>query len=314
MKRILLISTRYFDYPEKIKREFISNGMKCDLVYETPIFYKFLKQLGLKKVCDYFYFVYVNLFYFLVKNKDYYNEVVIIRCENISNKLLSKISSFNGRKTLYEWDSYNNLSRFEEISSFCDRVLTFDLNDAKNFDIQYKSLFFCKEYYSSKGQDKLYDVCFVGSWHKDRNLIVNSFKKECEQKKLVFHAHLYMSFLLYLKLFILRKDRPKFNEVTFRSLSDKDILTLYHSSKYILDIHSATQSGFTMRTFEALAAGCCLITTNNSVLKSNFFDSCFLLSRESCHLDMTELNQLNPVNEAFLKEYSLKNWVLTLFD
>ena len=71
------------------------------------------------------------------------------------------------------------------------------------------------------------------------------------------------------KLFLKGKYIPG---VKHKYLTHKEIIELYKRSKTVIDYPMEIQSGFTMRTFETLGCGLKLITTNERVKTTDFYD------------------------------------------
>ncbi len=59
--------------------------------------------------------------------------------------------------------------------------------------------------------------------------------------------------------------------ITFISVDKKEWQDILSRTKIVIDLSHPLQTGLTMRTFEALASGCHLLTTNTNIRFEDFF-------------------------------------------
>jgi hypothetical protein len=88
------------------------------------------------------------------------------------------------------------------------------------------------------------------------------------------------------------------------------------SCQAVLDIHHPGQSGLTMRTFEVLASGKKLITTNENVRNHDFYDPTLIsiIDRNNpiINLNFLELES-KVISQSFFSMYSCKGWLTEIF-
>jgi hypothetical protein len=80
----------------------------------------------------------------------------------------------------------------------------------------------------------------------------------------------------------------------------------------VLDIHHQCQSGLTMRTFEVLAMGKKLITTNALVQAEPFFDDRWVLVVDRGDPVIPKdflITDPPPLWSGFVDRYSIKGWL-----
>lgn len=309
MKNTLLITTRFFEYPKHIKKSIISEGYSCDHFYDSPILYRFFKQLKLGAILNIVYWYFITRFFLDGK----YDKIILIRCEELPHSIIKRLKSYSDKVILYEWDSINNLTNAKKIINVSTDVYSFDYSDCNEFGFSYKSLFYIDAFYLDTETIRDIDVFFIGTWHGDRNKIIKSFREECVKSSVKFYSYLYLNPFLYLKLCILGREKPKLNEIKFRQLSKNKLVKMYHRSRSVLDIHSVTQSGLTMRTFEAIASGCKVITTNKNIsFESNLDGMYIIIPREINEFDATKFFTLVSEKHSIPKSYSLKFWIVSL--
>jgi hypothetical protein len=109
-------------------------------------------------------------------------------------------------------------------------------------------------------------------------------------------------------------------DVAFTPLSRPQIAEIFRRSHAVLDVQRGGQHGLTMRTFEVLASGAILVTTNEAVRLEPFFspDHIVLITSDPGLLDAGEiadtLDGLTRPNTApaGFEAYSLEAWVARL--
>lgn len=241
-------------------------------------------------------------------SEDFFDIIFVIRGDSLP-KIQNYIKQFKAeRKILYEWDSLKNFDYSLFIELF-DTVKTFDMEDAKEKNLGYLPLFYSKNSFVSERKN---DVLFIGIWHSDRYQLLIKFyhilKKA--QKRVCFK--LYYKWYYYIPFIILRKIKS-FRFYTPKMISRKKVESLYRSSKAVLDLSHPNQTGFTMRTIEALGNGCKLITTNKNIASASFYnnDNVFIFDR-SKEINTSAL--LDFLDKPFVQNFEIEkqeinNWV-----
>lgn len=309
VKNVLLITTRFFEYPKNIKDSIIREGCSCDHFYDSPLFYRFFKQIKLGYLFNILYWFFITKFFILKK----YERIILIRCEEFPEPMIKKLENYSDKIILYEWDSINNLANAKKLIDISTDVYSFDYTDCNKYGFKYKSLFYIDDFYHESDLVRDIDVFFIGTWHGDRNRVISDFRQECAKSNINFYSYLYLNPLLYLKLCILGREKPKINEVMFKKLPRNELIKMYHRSRSVLDIHSITQSGLTMRTFEAIASGCKVITTNNNIALEPGLNGMYtIIPRELNKFDSINFFTLISKKHVIPNSYSLKYWIVSL--
>lgn len=241
-------------------------------------------------------------------SEDFFNIILIIRGHSLS-KIQYQIKNFKAeRKILYEWDSLRNFNYFPYIYLF-DTVRTFDSKDAKENDFKYLPLFYTKK---KLKHERNIDMLFVGIWHSDRyQLLVHFYHLLTKAHKKVYFK-LYYKWYFYIPFVILRKIKT-FKFYTPKIISRRKIENLYGSSKAVLDLSHPEQTGFTMRTIEALGNECKLVTTNKNIESALFYNenNVFIFDRTK---EIDKKSLLEFLNKPFVKNSEIErceinNWV-----
>jgi hypothetical protein len=222
---------------------------------------------------------------------------------------------------MYMWDSIKNRKHTLEFVPFCDRVFTFDANDAELNGFAFKPLFYLDSYSKIRqGSHPIkYDICFMGTLHSDRYAIAKEVKEWCDSQGLRCFFYFFSQnwILYYFNKLIGRGLTAPRSEVSFVKMSTMEVVEIVASSRVVLDIQHPKQTGLTMRTLETVGSGKKLITTNDEIFKYDFYE------RDN----ITWINRLNPsenldinffrtdftvVSEEIIKNYEIGNWLLDL--
>jgi hypothetical protein len=99
----------------------------------------------------------------------------------------------------------------------------------------------------------------------------------------------------------------------FEPLTKYEVQSLFSDSFAILDIEHPRQTGLTMRTFEAMGAGKKLVTTNERVKNTDFYNSenILVIERDSVPSIPSSffLTPYVPPSDSILKKYSINGWL-----
>ena len=104
-------------------------------------------------------------------------------------------------------------------------------------------------------------------------------------------------------------------DVSFKSLSLEETYKMYSRSRIIVDYTHPNQTGFTMRTIEALGNKCKLVTNNKLIKNADFYNPHNVYVYEGTHveipIDFTD-SEYEEVDEKLYQYYSLNGWLNTL--
>lgn len=323
-KNVLLISVKFFNYEGLIRKQLEIMGAHVDLFDERPSNSFFSKAIiRIKKEM---YAVQINQHFRGIIERirsTKYDYFLLIKGEATPKFFLDFLKSNNpGIKFIfYTYDSFKNNSNGLAILSYFDKKFTFDSQDALQYKLSFRPLFFAEDYgsLSETNNDFVNDLAFIGTAHSDRYLISEKANDWCKQHRLkMFTFYFSPSKILFRFKKMVDKDFKNFdfNKISFQSLSHDEIIGLYKQSKVILDINHPGQNGLTMRTFEALGAGRKLITTNAKIKSYPFYDpqNIYIMERGDIKFDerffKTEFKQIDiEIRESM----SLKGWVSEIF-
>jgi hypothetical protein len=248
----------------------------------------------------------------------------LVNPETIDVKKIDKIKQMhkNIKIFTYMWDSVKNKKKSLSLLNVSDRFFTFDLND-KSIDkkIEFLPLFYIRDYenISDEKNNLTYDVTFIGTVHSDRYKIIKQLEEQLKHHNLKTFSYFYSpSKILFLLQKLFKKDfrTIRWSDVSFQSLSKKDVVEIIKQSKAVVDIQHPLQSGLTMRTMEILGAKRKLLTTNQNIKDYDFFDenNIYILDRNSLNVNVDFFNlPYNGLSKHTYQKYSITQWLRFIF-
>jgi hypothetical protein len=202
-----------------------------------------------------------------------FDTVVVVKSEGVSVAILDLLRRRlpNAAFHAYLFDSVRNYPRVLAKLHCFDRVLSFDPADcAERPGWIYRPLFAADCYWrvESRGAGSVYSL---GSFHPERARVLSRFVQRSMAAG-IDGAH---DLLFRGWIDSLRSTRVRMGShvrIMHAPISADEAARRFGEHAAILDIHHPAQSGLTLRTFEALASGRNLITTNPAVRDHEFFD------------------------------------------
>lgn len=319
MKKILLFTPRYFEYQNIIVNRLRQLGNDVIWYDDRPSQSIFKKSI--LRVAPFFLSGEVNRYFdsILRKNKGIkYDLVLVILGQCFTEKILQKfkLNFPNAKFILYMRDSIKNFPNTLKIMHCFDICYSFDPDDCERYDFNFLPLFYS---YSGNSfhfnESTYYDVSCICTIKKGKYLKLTKIKEACD---LIFQRNYFYFYiqswlvLLYLKLTCAEFKNTKFKNFKFKKLSYIDNLNIIGNSKIVIDVQMSNQSGLTMRTFETLALGKKLITTNDNIKKYDFYDKrlIYVLPKDMT-IDFNDefFKSAYQVDKNFMEKYSLDTWL-----
>ena len=202
-----------------------------------------------------------------------FDVVIAVGGEGLAPRAVSFLRALNPRARfiLYLFDSVANSPRcLPRVAAF-DEVVSFDRADCESRPgWRYRPLFATEEYWQ-RGPVGCRGVCFVGSYHAERIMVLRRWIAACHDRGIpgeyAVATRGWPDRLRWrpnrLDAGISRLGRP---------LSANECIAIYRAYGVVFDVHHPRQTGLTMRTLEALACGCRLVTTNPMIMRETFYD------------------------------------------
>ncbi len=278
-KCVLIFCPTFFGYEKRIENAFRDAGFDVSLYDERPN-NGFICKTALRLNLKFYKPVVTKYVANIIKdNSDKkFDYVVVVKSEAITETEVSLLRKAypEAKFILYFWDSVANVPDGEKKMSLYDRVVSFDPNDAKKYNLPFLSVPYGKEYLRSENTESYeYDVAFIGTAHSVRPRVVKQIKKQCEQMGKSCFTYFYSPHIL---VFLLNKFTNKdykyisFKEINFKPLSTERVCEIYAKSRCVLDIEHPKQNGTTTRPVEMLPMRKKIITTNAYVKNFSFYN------------------------------------------
>ncbi|RNL56912.1 CgeB family protein [Pedobacter jejuensis] len=319
-KSILLLSPKFFNYEIEIVNALKVAGASVVWIDERPSNTFFTKAI-----------IRLNKNFLKRKIKNYYNSVLkqisdkqkhfdfifIISPETLTPTILTSIKTqyLNAKVILYMWDSFKNKGALE-LLPLVDRAISFDKNDAQQYDLSFRALFYI-DAYKKQSIAFRYDLLFTGTAHSDRYNFVKRLVAKIPELNVKLFFYLSSKKLFWAKKLSDKEFKSiKLSDISFIPLNHKTTADLVHRSKIILDINHPNQVGLTMRTLETLGAQKKLITTNSDIVNYDFYNenNFLLIDRENPVMPNTFINsEYVPTESELLIKYSIHGWVCDVF-
>lgn len=218
----------------------------------------------------------------------------------------------------FHWSSIKmyNILPYRE---FFTKVISFDSADCEKYGFEYYPLFYLHDFgKSNHAIEKQFDVSFIGTGYSAgrlsfMNRLVEIIKEEDLKAFLYFYTP---GMIKSLKLKI--KNSKISNYCYWQQLSINEVINVSKKSIAVIDHPMSIQTGLTIRTFETLAAGNHLFTTNTAIVNEPFYSPKRITVIDS---------NLNGVNKSTLEikesdqswqdsftQYRIDNWVKKVID
>ncbi len=248
--------------------------------------------------------------------------VFVVKGEGLSPKFLRYLKNHypSARMVLYLWDSIENCKHIHSKFPYFDDIASFDPLDCQNNKVfKYRPLFFLDKYLERNLTLSAKGVFFIGTLNGDRPKVISNILKAWEIP-VQFDYYLFVRNRLELKLRMLVDKSFQIldqNRLIFEPMKSTSIVEKYNKCCAVLDIEHQNQAGLTMRTFEVLASGKKLITTNKNIGKHEFFDPARILVIDRDNPVVPESFfklPIEKISEGFINKYSIGGWIADILE
>lgn len=316
--RALLVSTSFFGYEQEIVDELARQGLDAEFIDERPSNSSILKavyRVNVRAAANQ-----VDRYYRHVAQGVCWQElslVLVIRGEIVPPWFLALVRSKAPQATIvfYTWDSVRNSSNFAKLLPFFDHLYSFE-GGARELDDRFriKHLFYSPSF-SALGHDssRRFEGSFIGTLHSGRYAFAKRVFGAFGSSYTYFFVQARWYFALRRILDRRYRAVPR-RDVTFSKLNHAQVADVFRNSLAVLDMQHENQTGLTMRTFEVLASGAYLITTNASIRSTPLMatDRVIVVDEAVQPQQLVEILRSKPIPasapEGF-EEYSLHSWV-----
>jgi len=316
-KKILLVAPVFFGYEQDIKNELQRRGAHVDFVLDRPFKSAFAK--GIVKVCRSLLIKVADDYYLKATHDlpvDHYDMIFVVNGQTLSTRVLEAWGRQfpNAVKVLYMWDSFGNRQDVVRNLQYIDHGFTFDQNDALQYGLHFRPLFFSRGFERPVEPPLEWDVSFVGTAHTDRYRVASLVKSRLpETLRVNFYLFLQAQWVFWFYRMTNRTMAgAQLKDFSFSPLDKAQVQQRFSASYAILDIEHPNQTGLTMRTLETLGAKKKLITTNRAVQQYDFYkpeNICVIDRRDPVIAPEFFSAPYQDVEPAVYQRYRLEGWM-----
>lgn len=321
--KLLLIMPKFFNYPELITEELKRMGYEVDFFDDRPSTNTWVKAAIRinKNLIQTYIKKYFDKVMKTVRSKKY-DVVFLISGQSLSfsEDMIAQIRECQpqARFVLYQWDSQTNFPYIKKIQHFFDKCYSFDRRDIeKTPSLKFLPLFYSRIYEelgAKNNKEFKYDFCFVGTAHPKKYKFINMMS---EQLRAVypnqFIYYFFPSPIVYFYRKIMNKELrgAKYSEFHFKPLMGKEMHDVYEASRCVLDSAQSGQLGLTIRVLEALGSKKKLITTNEDIVRYDFYrpENIYVYKGKMNLDDVFFKEEYQEVDEEVYEKYSLRSWL-----
>lgn len=269
VKRCLLISPlSFYGWHSVISKELENRGYTVELMNdEYPqgtiglllgnFVNKLVRKLTYKKFAQY-----------LENKSTNYDLVLIFKGRGVSDKLINLLSKNSTKTIAYNFDSFKYFRYSLDWYTKVDQYKTFDFKDSEDYGIQRIDLFSDASYTGTV--NKKIDISCVMKNHSERLVYLDEvygiLKDKCTFNIHIFEKNIftYMKSLFQHPVLFYKWRK----QISFKSLNSIEYLDALSSSRYTIDYAHPSQTGITMRCFQAAACGTKIISNNSFLANS----------------------------------------------
>lgn len=317
--KILLISPDFFNYSKIIKSEIEKKGYEVDWFSDrNSISFVQKALLRVKKsILKNFIKRYLEELTEFVADKQY-EYVVVINGEVLNEDFLYNLRLIQSNATfvLYMWDSLSNFPDSQKLLKCFDKCFSFDIDDCKNFNLNFLPLFYYDEdgYFQYQNKEKFYDYAFIGTIKKGKFEHILSVFSQLDHNGFKSYKYLYLQSRLvyfYYKLKYKEFKKAKMSMFKYKRLSNTRCADLLCRAHIVIDIPMKNQTGLTIRVFETLSKGQKLLTTNQNIRNYDFYNENQIYIYDGSRIDFNTdfFNRKEQVFNAKIKDYHISKWL-----
>lgn len=315
LKNILLIIPKFFSYEIYIKKELEKLGLNVCMLYENVDYFSITSKISSRLKNSKMSF-YDDYFIGNIGDKRF-DYLLAIKASHLSEKVIKYIkkNSPSIKMYMYQWDSVKNNENALSISKFFDKISTFDVEDSTRYCWEYRPLFFINS--SERTVDRKYDISYICTLHSQRVKIYKELAKIDLQK----YMYLYAKFTYYIKEKYFNRninfDGVSISDVKFRPLSLEESNRILSLTNIVVDYTHPDQTGFTMRTCEALGHKCKLITNNKLVKNADFYNenNVYIYNADDFMIPEQFINKpYIEISQSIYNNYSISRWIRDIID
>lgn len=231
--------------------------------------------------------------------------IFIIRPDLLDDSILNELKTKTKKLVAYYYDSCEKYPKQVEIIPLFDEIFSYEKDDIKKFGFSEASNFI---YDNDISEEPIkYDIFNVSSYDS-RIDEIDKISRELAD----------FGFAIHFVLFWYEKLNYPHLISTTSYLSLSETKKLIAQSKAMIDIQRIDQKGLSFRTFESLGYQKKLITTNDAILKCDFYHPNNMMVIEKDQLNLKEIQEFlelpyQEISEEIIEKYNVKTFVKNIF-
>jgi hypothetical protein len=322
-KKILFFSPKFFGYEKAILREM--ENMGADVTFRSGQPFEHPWSKGFIRLFPRISWYYSDRVYLSWLNKNAPKDcdlIFIVKGEGLSPNFLRTLRTRYpaAHVVLYLFDNIKNCRLINLKFPYIDEIFSFDPFDCRmQSRLKYRPLFFLDEYLKEDLNELGRGLFFIGTLNGDRPKIIYRLLASLPSEVGVDYW-LFVRSRLELairKLFDRYLGNLDISHFLFKPMPLEIIKLHLNKCLAVLDIEHPKQIGLTMRTFETIASGKKLITTNKVIREHDFYDPSriYIIKRDHPSLPPNFLiSKVSPLSKSFVSKYSLRGWLLEILN
>lgn len=235
------------------------------------------------------------------KNLEVVSAKIIIVFESlISKQFLTWLRKIHpkARIIVWYWNIVDNTIHPSKISDETIEKWSFSRKDSLLYNMKFNPAPYFKEILVPESLPE-YDISFVG---KDKGRL----------KEILAYENLFQDLGLKTKILVTPENKWKMSSKYHKPIPYSEVLNITGKSKAILDYIEVTDSGQSMRVFEALFNKKKLITNSQLIIDYDFYDkdNIFILNVDNPREIKKFINSpYKEVDEEIILKYDFDNWI-----
>lgn len=270
--KVLFICPKFFGYEIKIK-EAIEKHLNAEVLYFNLEDFKYNYKNIFEKL-------YNNLICKTILKKNFRDKkgdervikqiekiinvidiIFYIRPDGIHEKLLKYLKNKNKKLIGHQWDSMNSLHGIEKYIDYFDRFSTFDLKEAKKYNIKFIPNFYLENKKNNFQKEEI-EVFTIMSYD-NRFDILEKIAKNLKKRKINY------LFIVYTKD---KTIKSEYVTIINKPISINETYNLIEKSKSIVEIGHSIQGGLSFRAIDCLGKEKKLITNYSFIKDYDFYN------------------------------------------
>ncbi|TRX41365.1 hypothetical protein [Flavobacterium restrictum] len=233
-----------------------------------------------------------------------WDQILVIRPDKIQSKTLLFLREHALKMSCFLFDGIENYKEQKKTIPYFDTIYSYDKKDVAKYNFTFLTNYIFDDTIDcNEIRNKVFNI----SSYDSRFPFLEKLACYFSENKILFQ-------------FIVKTDKfceHKNIEVTNTYLTIKEVKNIISASLVLVDLQFKNQCGLSFRVFEALGYSKKLITNNQDIVNYDFYNAnnIFVISEENYEIPKAFFETpYIPIKPEILEKYTLKNWILKVFE